>query len=360
VFEEMPRGPFVALASCAVVNAVVAATAIWMAVAGLRAVPRDAGRKAATPVTAAPDKVDAEKMAADRGAPRRFTPVGDWPLVWKEVNPIAYPIALRNSSRYLAAFVPAAALLGWLLSLIPNTAAPFLLGLLTLLGPGLVWCEIVAFGAALSVCRERERRTLDGLLTLPVSHAVVLGAKWLGAVLRADVWYLVTLALAFNAGLNATHPLRALLLTAAVAAQIAFLASLGLRVSVASRTTLRAGVVMAVLAFVFFAGGWVALGIDRGADNAVEINGSASDSRKGITAVDPGHMRGLIYTIGLNPIGSWGFLNGFQQADNDTALDRLFRDTQYAVAVYATLIYALAAGVLWLDAWRCFRAGSGG
>ena len=128
----------------------------------------------------------------------------------------------------------------------------------------------------------------------------------------------------------------------------------------ASRTTLRAGVVMAVLVFVFFAGGWVALGIDRGADNAVEINGSASDSRKGITAVNPGHMRGLFYTIGLNPIGSWGFLSGFRDADNVTALDRQFRDTQYAVSAYGTLIYALAAGVLWLDAWRCFRAGSGG
>jgi ABC-type transport system involved in multi-copper enzyme maturation permease subunit len=361
VFEEMPRGPFVALASCAVVNAVVAATAIWLAVTGLRpAVPRDTGRKAATPVTRAPAKVDAEKTAADGAAPRRFTPVGDWPLVWKEVNPIAYPIALRNSSRYLAAFVPAAALLGWLLSLLPNTREPLLLGFLMLVGPGLVWCGTVAFRAVTSVCREREQRTLDGLLTLPVSHAIVLGAKWLGAVLCADVWYVVTVALAFNAGLNATHPLRALLLAAALAAQVALLASLGMRVSVASRTTLRAGVVMAVLVFVFFTGGWVALGIDQGASNAVEFDGAASDSRKGITAVDPGHMRGLFYTIGLNPIGSWVFLGGLQGGDNDTVLDRLFfRDTQYAVAVYGTLIYALAAGVLWLDALRCFRAGSG-
>ena len=34
--------------------------------------------------------------------------------------------------------------------------------------------------AANSVTRERERDTLDGLLTLPVERAAVLEAKWLG------------------------------------------------------------------------------------------------------------------------------------------------------------------------------------
>jgi ABC-type transport system involved in multi-copper enzyme maturation permease subunit len=291
-------------------------------------------------------------------------------LVWKEVNPRRVPRGAdpkrpRFSIRHALEVVPVAAIFGWLLSFKPIAESPagnlpLLVGFAVLLLFGFLWCVSTASRAMESVCRERERRTLDGLLTLPVSRSAILGAKWFGSIVHPPFWYFVAVPLALNAGLNAAQPLRPLLLTAAVAAQVAFLASLGIRVSVASRTTLRAIVVIAVLLFVFVAGGWVALGIDRGASNAVNFVGSASDSRKGMSTADAGHVRGLFYTIGLNPLGGCIFLSGLRDAENDTALDRQFRDTQYAVSAYGTLIYALAAGVLWLDAWRCFRAGSGG
>src|SRR5581483_701306 len=41
-----------------------------------------------------------------------------------------------------------------------------------------------ALRAAAAVSRERERRTLDGLLVLPAGPAAVASAKWSGSVLR--------------------------------------------------------------------------------------------------------------------------------------------------------------------------------
>jgi ABC-type transport system involved in multi-copper enzyme maturation permease subunit len=54
---------------------------------------------------------------------------------------------------------------------------------------------VTAFYAAGTVSRERERQTLDGLLTLPDGREAVLAAKWQGAVLSArEAWWCLAAA----------------------------------------------------------------------------------------------------------------------------------------------------------------------
>jgi ABC-type transport system involved in multi-copper enzyme maturation permease subunit len=119
-------------------------------------------------------------------------------------------------------------------------------------------CLVAGFRAAGSVVRERDRRTLDGLLVLPVTRDCILGAKWLGSVLRMRhlLYYLLALWLV-GVCTGALHPLALLLLALAAAAHVAFVASLGVWVSVIGRNTLWANFTMAVLLLVFFGGGWL-------------------------------------------------------------------------------------------------------
>src|SRR5204862_707432 len=108
-----------------------------------------------------------------------------------------------------------------------------------------------------SVTRERERDTLDGLLTLPVERHEILEAKWLGgpASLR-----LVALALAilwvFGLLTGGIHPLALLRLVLAVAASVEFLAGLGLWLSVVCRSSLRANMAAALCLWLVASGPW--------------------------------------------------------------------------------------------------------
>ena len=48
----------------------------------------------------------------------------------------------------------------------------------------------VAIRASTGLGSERDRQTLDGLLTTPLSNASLLGSKWLGAVLSVrQAWW---------------------------------------------------------------------------------------------------------------------------------------------------------------------------
>ena len=58
-------------------------------------------------------------------------------------------------------------------------------GNLALLG---VACGAGALRAAASVAGERQRQTLDSLLTLPCGRGEILRAKWLGALWRGHGW----------------------------------------------------------------------------------------------------------------------------------------------------------------------------
>jgi ABC-type transport system involved in multi-copper enzyme maturation permease subunit len=221
-------------------------------------------RDAPPAAPAAPAQTDRPAAAEESGSysPRSADdvrlPVGEWPLLWKELNFGGAP------ARVLSGGMITLVLLLLFLTVIPSAAivwvyqedrkarddlaaavaviAVALLGL-TLLG--------TAGQAAAGVGREREQRTLDGLLTLPDGPDAVLAAKWWGGVL-AGRRVLLVLALIVLAGVGAgsLHPLSLPLLAATVAAHLAFVASLGLYQSVATTSTGRAvfGTVLALLA----------------------------------------------------------------------------------------------------------------
>jgi hypothetical protein len=100
---------------------------------------------------------------------------------------------------------------------------------------------VVAVRAAASFSSERERQTLDSLLSTPLDNRTILAAKWLGSILgvRKGWWALVAIW-----GLGALScnilPFAVPLLVFASAVYALFLAGVGIWFSLASRTTLRA------------------------------------------------------------------------------------------------------------------------
>jgi hypothetical protein len=131
------------------------------------------------------------------------------------------------------------------------------------LGLAGIWCVGLAFRAAASVCKEREQRTLEGLLLLPVERTEILRAKWLGSVLRGrSLGY--GLGALWLVGLvsGVLHPWAVLLLAGGVTVCVIFLASLGIWLSLASRNTLWANLTMALFLLLLFGSSVIRANLD--------------------------------------------------------------------------------------------------
>jgi ABC-type transport system involved in multi-copper enzyme maturation permease subunit len=105
------------------------------------------------------------------------------------------------------------------------------------------------FQATACIGREREERTLDMLLTLPIGRDEVLASKWLGSALSGR-WLLLGLLVVLLLGMiaRALHPSALPAIVVAAAVHVAFATSLGLYLSVATASTGRAAMIaMAVL-----------------------------------------------------------------------------------------------------------------
>jgi ABC-type transport system involved in multi-copper enzyme maturation permease subunit len=211
------------------------------------------------------------------------------------------------------------------------------------------WCLGVAWRAAGSISRERERRTLVGLLTLPTDRQAVVNAKWLGGILRFR-WLGYVLAAVWTVGLltGALHPAAVPLLALATVVHVAFLASLGVWLSLVSRNSLWANLSMAMVLLLMFIGPWVAV---------------MYNNLLGGTWGGPQDWWDNFGQIGLNPPRAWWFL-GFSW--DDFREDVLGGEGPLRGPLGATLAglgwYAVGAGVLWLGACRRFRreqAGAG-
>jgi ABC-type transport system involved in multi-copper enzyme maturation permease subunit len=103
----------------------------------------------------------------------------------------------------------------------------------------------VALGirTAASVVGERQKQTLDGLLTLPVSRGHILRGKWLAPLLWARPAFMVVVCTAvFALVTGGVHPLGLVVGLVQVAGWLAFTVMLGLWLSVRCRTVTRATV----------------------------------------------------------------------------------------------------------------------
>jgi hypothetical protein len=133
-----------------------------------------------------------------------------------------------------------------------------------------------------------------------------------------------------------------LLLALSCAAQVAFLASLGVWLSLGCRNTLWAQLSMALAVMVTFGASW-----------AVLVTGGTPVLAGGVR---PDWLTNF-HEVGLNPLGAWWVL-GFswdQFAALRAGRDELFQ-ARLQAALAGTFLFAAAAAVLWLAAcWR-FRA----
>jgi hypothetical protein len=292
---------------------------------------------------------------------RKRYPVSDTPLLWKEVYHLA---GEWTYLRFWQIYVPALAILSILAFVVSTLGA---IGEMDRLGHGRflecvrqtincvltpgtrvftillagTWCVAAGWRTASSITREREGRTLGALLTLPIERYAVLRAKWWGGILRLR-WFGIFLLAVWTVAVlcGAIHALAALLLAVAVAAHLAFLASLGVILSLACRNTMWANFSMSLMLLVMFAGSWVAI-----AYYEVLFGGSSSF---GMDWWDQ------FYEVGLNPVRTWWNLGL-----NWPELEEAWRsEGEWSGTLSATLagvgVYAALAGLLWLEARRQF------
>ena len=190
-------------------------------------------------------------------------------------------------------------------------------------------CLAAGFRAAGSVVRERERRTLDGLLVLPVTRERILGAKWLGSVLRMrHLLYGLGALWLVGVCIGALHPGALVLLVLTAAAHVSFVASLGVWVSVTARNTLRANFMMAAFLLLFF-GGSCLLWISAGAPSAKNLDPIES-----------------LFQIGLNPWRSW-WSSALPLLPPANLEQREAERTALLISAAGAVVFALPAAGFW-------------
>jgi ABC-type transport system involved in multi-copper enzyme maturation permease subunit len=198
---------------------------------------------------------------------KRLPLVGNQPMIWKEVY--AEPIFRFNRTGMIVTgtFVTICLILGSFImiasavwGLTVHELSDSMNRSARLVGTGVAYLLLlgVALRAAGCVGAERDRQTLDSLLTCPLENHDILWAKWLGSILsgRKLWWFLaaVWLSAAICTGL---HPAAVVLLVVAWTVYAMFLASLGLWCSVNGRTTLRATIWTLVVTLLSSMAPWV-------------------------------------------------------------------------------------------------------
>jgi ABC-type transport system involved in multi-copper enzyme maturation permease subunit len=199
---------------------------------------------------------------------------------------------------------------------------------------GGVWCVGLAFHTAASVCKEREQRTLEGLLLLPVERMEILRAKWLGSVLRG-LFFGYGLGALWVLGLvsGVLHPWAVLLLAVGVTVCISFLASLGIWLSLASRNTLWANLTMALFLLLLFGSSVIRANVDL---------------LSGYHSAGPPTWLETYTDVGLSPLRAW-WVSTFSWYDIVNSIrneDVVFRNRLTAVVAGYTVLGA-AAWILW-------------
>ncbi|HKW86625.1 MAG TPA: ABC transporter permease subunit, partial [Nitrospiraceae bacterium] len=116
----------------------------------------------------------------------------------------------------------------------------------------------VAVRGSSSISGERDRETLDGLLTSPLQSHDILFGKWLGSLLSVrGAWFWLGLIWGIGLSTGGLHPASVMLTFGAWLVYASCLAGVGIWFSISCRTTLRA--TLYTLAFTFAAsfGHWL-------------------------------------------------------------------------------------------------------
>jgi len=191
-----------------------------------------------------------------------------------------------------------------------------------------LWC---AFRSAGSIVRERQNKTLDELLTIPIDRTTILGYKWLGSALHGWVFaaYFGVIVF-FGMVTTGLHPAASILLAGSVLIHAFFWTTLGLYYSVVCRTVLSA----------YLRLGLTLLGVIM-----------ATVMYAGIVDFNRDDWTGYFLACGLNPLASW-WVFGFTSFEY-----RHFEVSKPVVGgcLAGVLIYLLMTASLWLLCYGKFQ-----
>jgi ABC-type transport system involved in multi-copper enzyme maturation permease subunit len=192
---------------------------------------------------------------------------------------------------------------------------------------------IVALSASRRVSWERERRTLDNLLMLPVGIDAILFAKWLGSILSVGrLWWLLAPIWGIGIITGGLSVFALAYLAAAMIVYAGFVASLGLWFSTVSGSTMRASLFTLLVALIFLA-----------------VPGAlTTGSNLSINLTNPFWMWKSLFTeYGLSPPATLWALT-FREADLLKKGDELLAFGRIVAAVAGLHIYMAATTVLWV------------
>jgi ABC-type transport system involved in multi-copper enzyme maturation permease subunit len=293
---------------------------------------------------------------------RMRPPVSDAPLLWKEMDTgISFNDAATGCFM-LPAIIIAFIVMGMFLTAILGLSTlsvedaigqvrrfveEHLNSLIRLMSAVIlsVWCLETALRAAGSFVRERQQQTLDTLLMLPVRRERIVGAKWLGSVLRVrslGVCLLVIWGLGVVTG--SLHPVAVLQLALLACVHIALLASLGVWISLIARNQLWAHLSMGLILLLFFLG-----------SNFLQLYANAL---AGTDLARQEWLR-LVFGLGLNPVRSWWYFGmSGGEFDETWASYSAWYNGPLGASLLGNVILGLLAELFWQAA--CLRLGREG
>jgi hypothetical protein len=258
-------------------------------------------------------------------------PVSDTPLLWKEYffgpRPHSYLVFWLLSTVFLFAPMGVGGMVFLLLAgMRPAEELDKLGDMCTFFAVVCAMFFILwsAFRSAASVVRERQHKTLDELLTIPIDRGVILGYKWLGSALHGWIFaaFFVAVVL-FGMITTATHLAAGIFLLGSFLIQVFFWTTLGLYFSVVCRTVLSAYLRLGLsLLFVI----------------------AATALYGGMIGIHRDDWAGYFLCCGLNPVASW-WVFGFTSFELHS-----FQVVPAAVkgCLAGTVVYALLGASLWL------------
>jgi ABC-type transport system involved in multi-copper enzyme maturation permease subunit len=196
----------------------------------------------------------------------------------------------------------------------------------------------VGFRAATAVGRERQRRTLDALFSLPVDRRDVLRAKWFAPLLWAQYWFVgVAVVVGIAAATGSVHPLGLFVAAVLLAAFVPFCDTLGLWLSVRCQSATRAVTWFAVVLLALFLAPLLLSTLTRAAFQLAgyaELGGYSDHAVEALSVPHTAH--GALFRW-----GDW---------------ESHFRNTAAVLSgLTAAAGYAVTARVLWWDAARVFE-----
>ncbi len=204
---------------------------------------------------------------------KRLPLVGNRPLFWREVyaEPL-FRLGLTSSiivttfvalcliaSGFVVLTLAGVALISWVMGTTQVMNEPINL-IVRVMGTVLATLTLLGVGirASGSIGGERDRQTLDTLLTTPVENDSIVWSKWWGSILGVRKGLYMLLALwVLGVVTTGVSPLAVPLLLLGWLAYAAFVAGVGMIFSLYCRTTLRATIWTMITVIGAFAGHWL-------------------------------------------------------------------------------------------------------